>query len=124
MDNGFQQSANDICIRSKKSCSESDCGQRMTDTCLSTRPCLLAEQRITHLPLYKVLLHNDDRNSMEYVVKALMRVFKFKLQVCEQIMIEAHRNGLALCAIETLEQAEHHRDQLNSFSLISTIEPQ
>jgi ATP-dependent Clp protease adaptor protein ClpS len=98
--------------------------QRMTDTYLSTQPCVVAEQRTTHLPLYKVLLHNDDRNSMEHVVKSLMRVFKFEQRVCEQIMIEAHQNGLALCVIETLEQAEHHRDQLNSLSLISSIEPQ
>jgi ATP-dependent Clp protease adaptor protein ClpS len=96
----------------------------MTSIYLSTQPSVAIQQRTTHLPPYKVLLHNDDRNSMEHVVKALMRVFKFAQQKCEQIMIEAHRNGLAVCAIETLEQAEHHRDQLISFSLTSTIEPQ
>jgi ATP-dependent Clp protease adapter protein ClpS len=39
-------------------------------------------------------------------------------------MMEAHKNGMALCIVEPLEKAEHHRDQLNSFSLISTIEPE
>jgi len=76
------------------------------------------------MPLYKVLLHNDDHNTMEHVIKALRRVFKFELQVCERIMMEAHQNGLALCTVESLEKAEHHRDQLNSFSLLSTIEPE
>jgi ATP-dependent Clp protease adapter protein ClpS len=51
-----------------------------------------------------------------------MRVFKFERLECERIMLEAHRNGSALCAIEPLEQAEFHRDQLTSFSLIATIE--
>lgn len=81
-------------------------------------------ERRTDLPLFKVLLHNDDRNSMEHVVQTLMRVFRFKKELCERIMLEAHQNGVALCVVEPLEQAEHHRDQLRSFSLIATIEPE
>ena len=96
----------------------------MTTTHPSSRPGAVLEQHTTHFPLYKVLLHNDDSNSMEHVIKSLMRVFKFQQQRCEQIMIEAHQNGLALCVVEPLEQAEHHRDQLNALSLISTIEPE
>jgi ATP-dependent Clp protease adapter protein ClpS len=61
---------------------------------------------------------------MEHVIKALLEVFKFELGMCERIMMEAHQNGVALCALEPLEKAEHHRDQLISFSLISTIEPE
>jgi ATP-dependent Clp protease adaptor protein ClpS len=76
------------------------------------------------MPRYKVLLHNDDVNSMEHVVNALRQVFKFDEQVCVRIMIEAHNNGVALCAVEPLEQAELHRDQLQSFSLAATIEPE
>ena len=76
------------------------------------------------MPRYKVLLHNDDVNSMEHVVKALRQVFKFGMEECVRIMIEAHQNGLALCTVEPLEQAELHRDQLISFSLVATIEPE
>jgi ATP-dependent Clp protease adapter protein ClpS len=43
---------------------------------------------------------------------------------CERIMLEAHGNGIALCAIEPFEQAELHRDRLGSFSLIATLEPE
>ena len=89
-----------------------------------SRPGTRAEQNTIHFPLYKVLLHNDDHNSMEHVIRALTRVFNFELSMCERIMMEAHQNGLALCTVEPLEQAEHHRDQLNAFSLISTIEPE
>lgn len=88
----------------------------------STKPGTAAEQRTTYLPLYKVLLHNDDRNTMEHVVKVLMQVFKFERPECERIMLEAHLTGVALCAVEPLEQAELHRDQLQSFSLSATIE--
>lgn len=61
---------------------------------------------------------------MEHVVKALMRVFKFEQRECERIMVEAHKNGVALCTVEPYEQAELHRDQLISFSLVATIEPE
>ncbi len=90
----------------------------------TTKPGAVIEQHTALMPRYRVLLHNDDVNSMDHVVKALRRVFKFGPEECERIMLEAHRNGVALCAVEPLEQAELHRDQLISFSLISTIEPE
>jgi ATP-dependent Clp protease adapter protein ClpS len=61
---------------------------------------------------------------MDHVVRTLMRVFRFDQSECERIMLEAHRNGVALCTVEPLEQAELHRDQLQSSSLIATIEPE
>ena len=96
----------------------------MSKTLPLSKPGTRAEQDTLHIPLYKVLLHNDDHNSMEHVIKALRQVFKFELQMCERIMMEAHQNGMALCTVEPLEKAEHHRDQLSSFSLLSTIEPE
>lgn len=88
----------------------------------TTKSKIASKRHTTHFPLYRVLLHNDDVNSMDHVTRALMRVFKFEQRKCERIMLEAHRSGVALCTIEPLEQAEHHRDQLSSFSLIATIE--
>ena len=87
-------------------------------------PNTITEKRTIHVPRYKVLLHNDDHNAMDHVVKALIRVFKLSPLECERIMLEAHRNGMALCTVEPLEQAELHKDQLASYSLISTIEPE
>ncbi len=90
----------------------------------STIPEKLTHLHTAHIPRYKVLLHNDDKNSMDHVVLVLMQVFKFAKEECERIMLEAHHNGVALCIVEPLEQAELHRDQLRSFSLIATIEPE
>ncbi len=87
-------------------------------------PHVAGESRTAHIPLYKVLLHNDDVNTMDHVVRSLMKVFRFDRQACELIMIEAHREGAALCTIEPLEQAELHRDQLRTLSLTATIEPE
>ncbi len=88
------------------------------------RTVVVLEKQVAHIPLYKVLIHNDDVNTMDHVIGALMRVFKLERKACERIMVEAHKNGLALCAVEPFEQAELHRDQLRSFSLVSTIEPE
>jgi ATP-dependent Clp protease adaptor protein ClpS len=95
----------------------------MTKTLPSTKPETVIDQHTMCVPLYKVLLHNDNRNTMEHVVKALMHVFRFSKPVCERIMMDAHLNGVALCTVEPFEQAELHRDQLQSFSLAATIEP-
>lgn len=94
----------------------------MSKTLSKSRPSHVPNETI-QLPLYKVLLHNDDLNTMDHVVQSLMRVFKFHQRRCEQIMMEAHNHGTAVCAVEPLEQAELHRDQLRSYSLIATIEP-
>jgi len=91
---------------------------------MRTKTLTVNDRLLMHIPLYKVLLHNDDKNTMEHVVKSLRRVFGFEQHLCEQIMTEAHRNGIALCIVESLEQAEHHQEQLRACSLISTIEPE
>src|SRR5512143_20870 len=90
----------------------------------STMPDSVLERTVARIPLYKVLLHNDDKNTMDYVIRVLVSVFRFGLPECERIMLEAHRNGIALCTFEPLEQAELHRDQIRSYSLIATIEPE
>jgi len=90
----------------------------------STKTAAAISQKRELIPRFRVLLHNDDVNTPEHVVKALMHVFKFTVQECERIMMEAHNQGVALCTIEPLEQAEHHRDQLHAFSLTATIEPE
>jgi ATP-dependent Clp protease adaptor protein ClpS len=96
----------------------------MSKTLPLSQPGTNTEQHTLHIPLYRVLLHNDDHNTMQHVIQALKRVFQFDVSICEKIMLEAHQHGVALCTVEPLEKAEHHRDQLQSFSLLSTIEPE
>ncbi len=94
----------------------------MPKPAVQSEPAIRARKDL--FPRFKVLLHNDDVNDMEHVIRSLMRVFRFDRQRSEEIMMEAHRNGLALCVVEPLEQAEFHRDQLIALSLTSTIEPE
>ncbi len=74
-------------------------------------------------PLYKVLLHNDPVNTMDYVVLTLREVVP---QLSEQdaiaVMLEAHSTGIGLVIICDLEPAEFYSETLKSKGLYSTIE--
>ncbi|MEC4985565.1 MAG: ATP-dependent Clp protease adapter ClpS [Oscillatoria sp. PMC 1068.18] len=77
-----------------------------------------------HAPRYRVLLHNDDFNSMEYVVQVLMQTVGGMTQPqAVNIMMEAHTNGMALVITCALEHAEFYCETLKNHGLSSTIEP-
>lgn len=81
-------------------------------------------QQTRLMPMYRVLLHNDDVNDMEHVVYSLHCVFGCPMQEAISIMLEAHTAGVALCRVEPLERAELHMEQLQSYGLSATIEPE
>jgi len=85
------------------------------------------EQRSTsrkHAPLYRVLLHNDDYNSMEYVVQVLVKtVTSLTMPQAVSIMMQAHNNGTALVITCAQEHAEFYSETLKAHGLTSTIEP-
>ena len=74
-------------------------------------------------PKYKVLLHNDPVNTMDYVVETLRQVVP---QLSEQdalnIMLETHNNGVGLVITCDLEPAEFYSESLKAKGLTSTIE--
>jgi len=76
-------------------------------------------------PRYRVLLHNDDYNSMEYVVGALLKVVNSLTQPqAVDIMMAAHNDGCALVITCVQEHAEFYSEGLKSQVLRSTIEPE
>ncbi|MGQ9871474.1 ATP-dependent Clp protease adapter ClpS [Leptodesmis sp.] len=75
-------------------------------------------------PRYRVLLHNDDYNPMEYVVQVLMTTIPSLTQPqAVDIMMEAHTNGIALVITCAQEHAEFYSETLKNHGLTSTIEP-
>jgi ATP-dependent Clp protease adaptor protein ClpS len=70
-----------------------------------------------------VLLHNDDANSMEYVVETIVELTPLNEQDAVLRMKEAHESGVALLLTTHKERAELYLEQFRSKQLVVTIEP-
>ncbi len=55
---------------------------------------------------YKVLLHNDDYTTMEFVVFVLKVIFNKNEAEATHIMLTVHEKGVGVCGVYTTEIAE------------------
>ena len=65
-----------------------------------------SETNLKKPPLYKVLLHNDDFTTMEFVVFILQTVFQRSESDAVHIMLKVHHEGVGVAGIYTYEVAE------------------
>ena len=102
---------------------EQDEGSEHEDGLLTER-----KQKLKKPPLFKVLLHNDDYTTMEFVVYVLQSVFHKPEQDAVRIMLDVHQQGIGVAGVYTYEVAEVkvnkvlHLAQANQFPLLCTIE--
>ncbi len=81
-------------------------------------------------PMYKVLLHNDDYTTMEFVVWILQAVFHKGLAEATRIMWNVHRQGLGVCGAYPRDIAETKVRQVldlaqkEGYPLKSSMEPE
>jgi ATP-dependent Clp protease adaptor protein ClpS len=69
-----------------------------------------------------VVLHNDDVNSMDDVVHALLAsVPELSVERAVEVMLTAHHHGQADVITCPLERAELYRDRLASHRLTATV---
>jgi ATP-dependent Clp protease adaptor protein ClpS len=79
-------------------------------------------------PMYKVMLHNDDYTTMEFVVEVLMFIFNKSTEEAMGIMLNVHRKGIGICGVYTFEVSEtkvnsvHSIARQNGFPLKCTME--
>jgi ATP-dependent Clp protease adaptor protein ClpS len=79
---------------------------------------------------YKVLLHNDDYTTMEFVIHVLQTVFKHSMPAATRIMLQCHRTGVGVAGVYTREVAETRVDQVidlareSGHPLQCTMEPE
>jgi ATP-dependent Clp protease adaptor protein ClpS len=86
---------------------------------------ILDEETVRRLlPPFRVILHNDDHNSMDHVVRSLLSaVPSLTIEDAAEIMLTAHNHGQATVIECPKEAAEHYRNRLETFGLTATIEP-
>ena len=88
-------------------------------------PELSEETRQRIAPPYRVVLHNDDENSMDHVVRSLTRsVPGTSVERAAEIMLEAHNHAQATVIVCHKELAELYRERLENCALTATIEPE
>lgn len=56
--------------------------------------------------MYRVIMHNDDFTTMEFVVEVLRVVFRKEEAEAEQLMLTVHKSGQATVGIYTLDMAQ------------------
>jgi ATP-dependent Clp protease adaptor protein ClpS len=88
------------------------------------------EDEVTPPRMYRVLMHNDDYTTMEFVVAVLVSIFKKRPEEAVDIMLNVHQKGVGTCGLFTAEVAEtkistvHKRARENGFPLRCSMEPE
>jgi ATP-dependent Clp protease adaptor protein ClpS len=88
------------------------------------------EKKLKRPKLYRVLLHNDDYTTREFVVHVLHAVFHRGEQEAIRIMLHVHHTGVGVAGVFTREVAETKVERTErlaraqEFPLRLTMEPE
>jgi ATP-dependent Clp protease adaptor protein ClpS len=87
-----------------------------------------SREKLKKPPLYRVLLHNDDFTTMEFVVHILQTVFNREEAEAFRIMWAVHTQGVGVAGVYTYEIAEMkveratHLARAAEYPLLCTME--
>lgn len=65
---------------------------------------------------YKVIMHNDDYTTMEFVIHVLQKYFQKSHGEAQAIMLEVHTRGFGICGIFTFEVAESKAAKVTKYA--------
>ena len=86
------------------------------------------DQEIREPKMYRVILHNDDYTTMDFVIEILMVVFHKPAADATRIMLDVHKRGRGICGIYTYDVAAtrvarvHQLAQKREFPLKCSLE--
>lgn len=88
------------------------------------------KEKTNYCKMYKVIMHNDPKTSMEFVTAILMRFYEKDVRSAMKLMLEIHNSGSGLAGVYPYEGAEFRVEQTHSiartagFPLSCSIEPE
>jgi len=88
------------------------------------------EKKLARPQLYKVMLHNDDYTTKEFVVEILQGIFGHPEVEATAIMLHIHNHGIGVAGIYPYEVAETkvgetlRAAEQAEFPLLCTLEPE
>lgn len=78
----------------------------MSNNPSENQPLIENAQDIQEPKLYKVIMHNDNITTMDFVVQILVDVFHKSVEDASEIMMKIHTQGKEICGIYPREIAE------------------
>jgi len=85
---------------------------RKRSTNVADRP----EQQLEQPPLFRVVLHNDDYTTMDFVVSVLETVFLMHPAEAYRVMMQVHCQGRGECGVYPHEIAETKVGQVHALA--------
>ncbi len=82
------------------------------------------ERKLQRPRLWRVLLHNDDYTTQDFVVWILETIFHKPRGEAFAIMMSVHQSGLGLAIAETKVKATKQLAEQHEFPLLVTMEPE
>ncbi len=88
-----------------------------------------AEKKTKRPTPYRVLFHNDDYTTQEFVTGVLISVFNHDFETAHRIMLHVHMHGVGVAGIYPYEIAETKAQKTSAlareagFPLLVTVEP-
>jgi ATP-dependent Clp protease adaptor protein ClpS len=89
-----------------------------------------AEQKLEHPRMWRVLLHNDDYTTQDFVIWVLESIFHKPRGEAFAIMMNVHRSGLGIAGVYTYDVADtkvrttKQMAEEHEFPLLVTMEPE
>jgi ATP-dependent Clp protease adaptor protein ClpS len=77
-----------------------------------------SDEEIREPKQYRVVLHNDDYTTMDFVVEILVAVFRKPIAEAMKIMLDVHKKGKGICGVYTYDIASTKVAQVHQMAIM------
>lgn len=71
----------------------------------------LTKTELKLAPMYKVIMHNDDKTPMDFVIAVLCQIFDHDIYDARDLMLQVHNEGYGVAGVYTSEVAEDKKER-------------